>query len=276
MNNMEEYTYMIESADGKQIKRLIALQTKSKVRDEQQMFVAEGLRMCREIPDELLIKAYISESFYKKIKEGNGDGGELPEDFFDNKDYEIVSDKVFEKVSKTMTPQGILTVAKQPHYSFEKMIDEGKKTILFVEDIRDPGNLGTIIRTAEGADVDGIVMSKGTVDIFNPKVIRSTMGAIFRVPFVYVDDIKDSIVRAKKEKISFYAAHLKGENDYAAIKYDKRCAVLIGNEARGLSDEVSKLADSLVKIPMTGQVESLNASIAAAVFMYEIYRQRRF
>lgn len=259
---------MIESIAGKQMKNLVALQTKSKIRSEKKLFVVEGMRICREIPKDSLVKMYISESFFEQCKNKDCD-------FELYSDYEVVQDKVFQQVSDTVTPQGVLSIVKQPEYSFLDMLTQGKKTLLFLEDIRDPGNLGTIVRTAEGAGVDGIVMSKGTVDIFNPKVIRSTMGAIYRMPFVYVDDFEGAIKQAKEEGVSFFAAHLKGTSDYAMIDYPLRSAVIIGNEAKGLTDEVSEMADMLVRIPMTGQVESLNASIAAAVFMYEIYRQRR-
>lgn len=254
---------MIQSSSSKQIKYLNSLQNKAKVRNEMKQFVVEGERITKEIPEDMLVSMYVSESYEKQ-------SSSIP-----FKEYEVVADNIFKGVSQTITPQGIMAIAKQPQYSLEDMLGEGKKTLIFLEDIRDPGNLGTIIRAAEGADVDGIVMSKGTVDVFNPKVIRSTMGAIYRMPFVYVDDMLETIKCAKDKGIVFFAAHLKGESDYAAIKYPNRSAVIIGNEANGISDLIANEADELVKIPMTGRVESLNASIAASVFMYEIYRQRR-
>lgn len=260
---------MIESLAGKQIKNLIALQTKNKVRSEKKEFVVEGERICSEIPKEMLVRMYVSKSFFEQCRDGR-----MKFDLYEN--YEIVADKVFAEISQTITPQGVLAVVRQPEYSLDELIGAGKKTLMFLEDIRDPGNLGTILRTAEGADVDGIVMSKGTVDVFNPKVIRATMGAVYRQPFVYVDDFYTAVETAKKSGVFFFAAHLKGSKDYAAIKYPVRSAVMIGNEANGLSDRAANYADELVKIPMTGRVESLNASVAAAVLMYEIYRQRRF
>lgn len=259
---------VISTGSGKQIKNIIQLQNKAKARNEQRVFIAEGLRICSEIPKDMLVKIYINETMKQQI-----DNGSAAMEF---EDYEIVANNVFKDMAQTMSPQGILAVVKQPVYSFEKMLFPGKKTLLFLEDVRDPGNLGTIIRTAEGADVDGIIMSKGTVDLFNPKVIRSTMGAVFRMPFVYVDDIKEAIITAKEKDVRFYGAHLKGKEDYAGITYPLRSAVIIGNEANGITDATADMADELVKIPMTGSVESLNAGVAAAVFMYEIYRQRRF
>lgn len=113
-------------------------------------------------------------------------------------------------------------------------------------------------------------MSKGTVDIFNPKTVRSTMGSVFRLPFCYTENLKEAIKKLKELNISFYATHLKGEKSYKDIKYSNKSAILIGNEARGLSDELAELADVYVIIPMQGKVESLNAAIAAALMMYEV------
>ena len=145
---------------------------------------------------------------------------------------------------------------------------------VILEDIQDPGNLGTILRTGEGAGVSAVIMSRGCVDIYNPKTIRSTMGSIYRVPFMYTDDLPGTIDRIKAAGVSVYAAHLKGEKYYDEISYDK-AAFLIGNEGNGLKEETANLADTYIKIPMEGRVESLNAAIATSVLMYEHSRQRR-
>ena len=132
-----------------------------------------------------------------------------------------------------------------------------------------------ILRTAEGAGVNGILMSRDTVDIFNPKTIRSTMGSVYRVPFLYVEDICETVRKLKNKGISAYAAHLKGTGSYDEQDYTKGTAFLIGNEGNGLTDELADLADTYIRIPMYGKVESLNAAIASAVLMYEAQRQRR-
>lgn len=255
---------MISSTSNSQIKNILLLQKKAKARNESKSFVTEGIKMYSEIPRDMIIKTYVSEDFYSN----NNDKivGE----------FEIVSDKVFKEISNTVTPQGILAIVKQPVYDFDKIIKKDNVTLVFLENLRDPGNLGTIIRTAEGANVDGIVLSKESVDVFNPKVIRSTMGAIFRMPFVYEDNFLDACLsKYKKAGIKLYAAYLDNSNDYAKVSYENKTGIIIGNEANGISDELVSLADSLIKIPMTGNVESLNAAISAAVIMYEIYRQKR-
>ena len=188
----------------------------------------------------------------------------------------MLADNVFSHVSDTITPQGVLCVVEQMNYSLEQVLSNGKIPHLMVLDnLQDPGNLGTIVRTSEGAGVTGIVMSKETVDIYNPKVIRSTMGSIYRMPFYYAEDLLKAIEEMKKRNISTYAAHLEGNHAYDEEDYKKACAFFIGNEGNGLRDEVAKAADIYIRIPMCGQVESLNAAIAASVLMFEAARQRR-
>ena len=147
--------------------------------------------------------------------------------------------------------------------------------LLFLENIQDPGNLGTMMRTAEGAGVTGIIMSRETTDIYNPKTIRATMGSLYRMPFVYVDDFCETIRMAKAQGIRLYAAHLKGKHTYDGEDYRKPSGFLIGNEGNGLTEEAADSATDYIRIPMGGQLESLNAAIAAAVLMYEANRQRR-
>lgn len=118
-------------------------------------------------------------------------------------------------------------------------------------------------------------MNSATADIYNPKVIRSTMGSVYRVPFVYVEELSDAIVRIKSKNIRLYAAHLRGTGNYEDENYRSATGFLIGNEANGLTEETAAMADCYVKIPMLGQVESLNAAVAASVLMFEAARQRR-
>jgi len=257
---------MITSTSNQQVKRLLQLQKKSKARNEETVFVVEGLRMFAEVPKKSVERVYISETLYNKKKH------ELNlQDF----PYEILSDNVFERVSDTQTPQGILCVVKQPEYELQELLKTKNPHFVVLDNLQDPGNLGTIVRTAEGAGVDAVFMSKDCVDIYNPKTIRSTMGSIYRVPFIYIEDIPNLLDIFKQNGIQSYAAHLDGQNAYDEENYKTGTAILIGNEGNGLREEVWKNADVLVRIPMCGQVESLNAAIAASVLMFEVFRQRR-
>jgi len=260
---------MISSASNPQIKNIMLLQKRSKARMEQGTFVIEGIKMFEESREGgYLIKAYFSESFYE------GKLAENPSYFLDFP-YEVVQDSVLKETSDTLTPQGIIAVVKKPEYNLEQIISDPNANLVLLEDLRDPGNLGTILRTAEGAGVTGIVLSNTSVDMYNPKVIRSTMGAIYRMPFVYVENFKETLMDIKKNEITIYAAHLAATCAYDEVDYQQKCAIMIGNEANGLSDEVAHLSNQYIKIPMAGKLESLNAAIAAAILMYEVYRQKR-
>lgn len=253
---------------NKRIKELVVLNQKSKARKEEGVFLVEGTKMFLEAPNERIREIYVSESFFateecKKKLELLG--------------YEKIPSEQFKKISDTMTPQGILSVVERMDYKFEEIIQGDSPTIMVLEDLQDPGNLGTILRTAEGASVNGIILTKGSVDIYNPKVIRSTMGSVYRVPFIYTEDIKKVIARLKENKFTVYAAHLKGEKYYDEFVYTdaEARAFLIGNEGNGLKEETAVLADQFLKIPMAGKVESLNAAVASSILMYEVFRQKR-
>lgn len=261
---------MITSTSNAKIKRIVQLRKKKKARDAEGVFLVEGIRMFREIPEKLLQEIYISESCEEKegkeIRRRASACGIRPE---------LVSDGVFAYLSDTQTPQGILCVVRQLSYSLEEVADAPCPHMLVLDRLQDPGNVGTILRTAEGAGVTGILLDGECADIYNPKTIRSTMGSIFRMPFYYIQDLEEGIRYLKKRGICTYAAHLEGKRAYDEEDYRKPCAFLIGNEGNGLRPEIADLADTYIRIPMAGEVESLNAAIASAVLMFEAGRQRR-
>lgn len=261
---------MITSTSNAKIKRIVQLRKKKKARDAEGVFLVEGIRMFREIPEKLLQEIYISESCEgkegKEIRRRASACGIRPE---------LVSDGVFAYLSDTQTPQGILCVVGQLSYSLEEVADASCPHMLVLDRLQDPGNVGTILRTAEGAGVTGILLDGECADIYNPKTIRSTMGSIFRMPFYYIQDLEEGIRYLKKRGICTYAAHLEGKRAYDEEDYRRPCAFLIGNEGNGLRPEIADLADTYIRIPMAGEVESLNAAIASAVLMFEAGRQRR-
>lgn len=270
---------MITSTANQQVKHLIQLQNKGKLREEEGLFVLEGKKVFDELlkyRPQFLVMTYLSESFYKQL-------AETEPEYLEGIPYEVLADNVFKEAAETVTPQGILAVVKQPKYTLEALLqkDADKHVadvtqeeaslplrLLFLENLRDPGNLGTILRTAEGAGMNAVILSKGSVDIFNPKVIRSTMGSIFRVPFLYVEDTLATMKFLQEQGVTLYAAYLSGSEEYDKITYNRRMAVLIGNEANGLSADVAEASDVRVRIPMSGELESLNAAVAAAILMY--------
>ncbi len=273
---------MITSSGNPKVKELKQLQKKGKLRQEKNLFLTEGIRMVRETPKERILSAYVSESFWREQSDWLDRWGVS---------YEILEEGVFTSVCDTKTPQGILCLVRRKEWTLSQMLsvqeetngaacgksgEEGGRAPLFIliENLQDPGNLGTIFRTAEAAGVSGILMSRETVDIYNPKTVRSTMGAIYRVPFLYTDSLAQAIERLKTAGILVYAAHLKGGKYYSEFSYKKGTAFLIGNEGNGLSQEIAALSDAYLKIPMEGQTESLNAAVAAAILMYEAHRQR--
>ena len=257
---------MITSTSNAKVKRLVNLKKKKKLRDEEGVFLVEGIRMFREVPKDRLVEVYASEEFWNRERKA------VEQVLAGTKvQPEILADFVFEYVSDTKTPQGILCLVRQKQYSITEIVKEkgGELPLLLVLDqIQDPGNLGTIVRTAEGAGVTGLVM-------YNPKVVRSTMGAAYRVPFCYVDDLAEEVKQMKEAGICTYAAHLEGKNSYDEEDYRKASAFLIGNEGNGLRDEVADQAQVYIRIPMKGQVESLNAAVATAILTFEAARQRR-
>lgn len=305
---------VITNTSNARVKQLIQYQKKAKERNRQDVFVVEGPKMFGETPRERLVQVFVSESFYQKNEADFGGGSRVT----------VLSDRVFESVSDTRTPQGVLALVRQYHYGLKDLLGRdradagtflppagqvgartsflppagqvGARTsflppagqgsasvasgnaaafIVALENLQDPGNLGTILRTAEGAGATGVLLSSGCVDIYNPKVVRSTMGAIFRVPFYYTDDLRRDLLALRGKGMQWYAAHLEGSVDYDEAAYCGPVGILIGNESQGLTEEMAALADQRIRIPMCGQAESLNAAVAASVLMYEANRQRR-
>lgn len=204
---------MISSSDNKQVKNVMQLITSSKARKKQSLFVVEGIRMVQETPVERLEAVYVSSAFEKDF---------LQHPMCQVCSYEVVEDRVFQKMSDTQTPQGILAVVRKKEYTIEDILN-GKSSgcILILDGIQDPGNLGTMIRTGEGAGIAGVILSRDTADLYNPKTIRSTMGSIYRVPHVVCDSITDAVIELKKRGIYVIATHLRGEKEYHELYKEK-------------------------------------------------------
>lgn len=250
---------IIESNQNKIIKEVNALKAK-KERDKTGLFILEGKRLVEEIPNSWEIKYLLkAESYSEDIN-------------FEN--VYTVKDSIFEKISETVNPQGILAVCHIKEFDVTNVDYSNSPFFVVLENVTDPGNMGTLIRTADAAGADGIFLSKGCVDIYNPKVIRATMGSIFHLPIYRNLNLIDLMEDFKDNNVKTLAAHLKGTSTPYKVDMTTACAVIIGNEANGLSDEISEMASDLVKIPMPGKAESMNAGIAGGILIYEAVRQR--
>ncbi|MDO5382346.1 MAG: RNA methyltransferase [Eubacteriales bacterium] len=263
---------MITSTSSSQVRHVISLLGKARERKKYKEYVVEGVRMVSEIPSEMLVKAYISEKF------ADSNPG-FVKDFIRNKcieksAIELVSDHIFNRMSDTRTPQGIMAVVRMREYSLEDLMGENP-LIIGMENIQDPGNMGTILRMGEAAGATGVMISSNSVDIYNPKTIRSTMGSLYRVPFIVVEDFQQGIMELKNKRVKVYAAHLDGRNCYTEEDYTGATAFIIGNEGNGITEKTASECDTFIKIPMEGQVESLNAAIACTILSFEAARQRR-
>lgn len=258
---------IITSKDNETVKEIKKLSSK-KYRDEKSEFIIEGIK---------LIKEAIQEN--AKIKKIVICDDCLKENCIDKElMYEIakfdciyVSEKVFLSLTNVNTPQGILAVIEKKQTEEEK-IDFNEDIIVILDDIQDPGNLGTILRTLDSANLKQIIISENTSDPYNPKVVRSTMGAIFRVNIIRSRNLKETIKNIKKNKFKVITTSLKTDKSMYDIKFNKK-AIVIGNEANGVSQEILDSADEKIKIPMLGKTESLNASVATGIIVYEYVRQ---
>lgn len=252
------------------IQKEVKLLHKRKNRDERKLFFIEGIRFVKEaIQEDINIKYIIISDKLKDDKEVN----EILKNAKVN--IYIATDKIIKELSDTDTPQGIIAVI--PYLQFlDDTKDNKNNTYLILDSVQDPGNMGTIIRTADATGVNKIILSKGCVDIYNPKVLRATMGSIFRTNIVLVDELRCYIRELKNQNFMVFAAHLGGVKNYFEVNLKNNVAIVIGNEANGIREEVANECSGLIKIPMLGKIESLNAGVSASVILYEILRQKQY
>ena len=245
------------------------LMKNKKARDMQGLFVTEGRRLYEEAPRGDIRQVLISKSFgqeHPEILSSLPPAAEVMAD---------IDDARFASISDTRTPQGILTVVRQPSFSITDVLGAAAPFYLILENLQDPGNAGTILRTAEAAGATAVFLTDGSVDLMSPKTVRSTMGSIYRVPHFYVTDAPAVIRDLAGRGVKTYAASLRGRRYHTDCDFRDGTAFVIGNESRGVLPETERLSSECIRIPMYGRVESLNAAMAAGVLMYETQRQRR-
>lgn len=257
----------ITSKDNELIKHIRKLKDK-KYRDESNEYVVEGVKLVEEaVKENAKIKQII-------VCEDTTRTYEIPTHIMlEIAKYECiyVSDKIFNIITQVTNPQGIMAIIEKS--SQDVQIDYTQDIIVALDDVQDPGNLGTILRTVDSIGLNQIIVSKGTADAFNSKVVRSTMGAIFRIKIIEVEDLAQAIKEMRKHHFKLMVTSLQTENSIYDIDFNKKI-IVIGNEANGVSKEIQEMADEKAKIPMLGRTESLNASVATGVVLYEYVRQK--
>ena len=258
---------VITSKDNEFVKYVKKLKEK-KYRDQSQEFIIEGIKLVKEAIEE---KANIKQII---ICDNCEDSGIIPKDLM----YEIakyncvyVTENILKTMSDVNAPQGIMAIIGRNNN--ENNIDYNQDIIVVLDDIQDPGNLGTILRTVDSIGLNQILVSKRTADCYNPKVVRSTMGAIFRIKIIECADLEQTLKEIQKNNFKLVVSSLQTNNSLYDINFNKK-VIIIGNEAKGVEPQIQKMADEKIKIPMLGKTESLNASVATGIILYEYVRQK--
>lgn len=249
-------TDMITSVKNQTIKNWAKL-TRKKYRQEQGLFIVEGEHLVEEaISSEWPIYTIIIEADFK------------PSFDLTNQSIEYVSDHVFSHLAQTKAPQGIMAIVKM-----KQNIDYKTNRLLMIDAVQDPGNLGTMIRTADAAGFDAIILGEGTVDLYNDKVIRASQGSIFHLPIIEAD-LSLEIDRLQKEGVVICASTLDDAKSLYETEITDQMALIVGNEGSGVDQELIDKADQLIHIPIYGRAESLNVSVAAGIMMYELKKRK--
>ncbi len=262
---------IITSVENPIVKLAAKLTASKKERMEQGLFVVEGLRLCLDAVQSGVICRYVfitgdaSRRYYNSLKPILSAGAQV---------YEV-SDSVFSKVSDTASPQGVLCVCDMLDKKMELATIDRNGRFIALERIQDPGNLGTIIRTAEAIGISGVLLSSDCCDILNPKVIRATMGGVFRLPIYESQELDAVCVDLRAMGFSTYAAVIEeSAPGITQTAFPEGSVVFIGNEGNGLSQELCKACERQVTIEMAGRAESLNAAMAAGIIMWEMVRPK--
>lgn len=260
----------ITSVKNPLIKKIKSLYRK-KERMKKNSFIIEGIKIIQEAIDyDYELRNIIYTDQLLSTKEGT--------EFFDViKDFHniiYVPNNIFKEISDTENPQGIMAIAKFNYKTIDEIVNKEKLSLLFLDELQDPGNMGTIIRTADAFNIDGIIITQGSVDPYNPKVVRATMGSIFRVPLYYSSEGINDLNRLKTLGIKAYSTSLEGSLPIYDVDFNENFVLIIGNESKGVSEDYFSLSDKLIKIPMIGKAESLNAGVASSIIMYEVMKQR--
>lgn len=260
----------INSKNNSKIKDLIRLRDESKFRNDRSLFYVEGERIVNDTPKGLIDSIFIQKSklyYYKNIISS-----------VDDKKIYIVEDNLFDKLKDTKNSQGIIAIVQYNDIKvLDKNILDNSKSCIILDNVNDPGNLGTIIRLAEATNISLIILCNNCCNLYNPKVIRSCMSSLFRINIFVSNDTLNDLDLIKKNGFKLYATVLdNGAINFNKIKYNTKSAFIFGNEANGVSSELINISDEKLFIPMCGDIQSLNVAIAATAVCYELMRQNNY
>ncbi|MTI56466.1 TrmH family RNA methyltransferase [Geosporobacter ferrireducens] len=260
--------FSAENAVIKHIKQL----SRRKYRDKHKEYMIEGVRiLCDALENRQRIKyAVFCDALYRAA------GGENLLKQLAEQGVKVyhTTEKLYGEIAETESPQGIMAILPRIEMCLEQLPKKKNSFYVLLDRIQDPGNLGTIIRTADSAGVDAILLTKGCVDLYNPKTIRATMGSIFHLPIFMLEDSQEGISFLKNNQIKILTTSLDAVSYHYEVDYRQDVVIVVGNEANGVSSTWMDAADALVKIPIPGKAESLNVSVAASIVLYEAVRQR--
>ena len=255
------------------LQKLLSYQQKKK-RKRKNLFPIEGVRLVLEA---LQSDWEVGELYYSHSFKLTPSGNRILE-LARKRRVELleVQEKVIRKMADTEKPQGVVAMVNMKHFSAEQTISSGRTDfVLALEDIRDPGNLGTLIRSADALGCDAVLLSENSVELYNPKVLRSNMGSLFHLPVIYPIKLLGALESLKQKKFRLVATSPSGGKNCNEVDFREPTCLLVGNEARGLTKEILELCDQRVTIPRWGKAESLNVSVAAGIIMYEIAQQKK-
>lgn len=253
------------------LKKLLSYQQK-KGRRQSHLFLVEGTRLTQEA---LNSDWRVLELYYSRELNNSENGTKLLKLGREKKVSALeVQEKSIRKMAETETPQGVVAVVEKKRFDLDQFLQQTPEFIIAIENLKDPGNLGTIIRTADALGGDGIFLSSDSVELYNPKVVRGTMGSLFHLPIFYPVQLKE-FLSGLKPKFQILASVPSGGANCSELDYSEPVCLLLGGEAFGLSDQILDLADEKVSIPQLGSAESLNVSVAAGILMYEIVKYKK-
>jgi RNA methyltransferase, TrmH family len=264
MNNVNPHKILVISKTKyADVKRFL----QKKIREEEEKYIVEGLK---SIEEAIRANAEIETIVYdeKRIT----DQKDIERITRAGKEVYSASAKEVDVLSDTVTSQGIVAVVKKSSSLryLASLMTATSALIVVVEEMNDPGNLGTLIRTCDWFNVDALVISKKSVELYNPKVVRATMGSIFHLPIIDDSDLVSFLKKSKHQQFSIYSAELKNSVEIKNIRWDPKSIIIIGSESHGVSEEISRFADYKIKIPSFGKAESLNASMACGIILAQI------